>query len=223
MRCPNCAGDGKKNGKDVYGKQRFKCRECRKTYNEPRPMAGSRTPIKQVAFALNLMLEGTSARAIERLTQINYETVIGWMVQAGEQCRDFLPYSVYHVQAKDVEVDEQWGFVFCKERTAFNTGRGPDVGDAYVFTAVERNSKLVLAYHLGKRDHDNTEVFAEKLRMATSGRFQLSTDGFGPYRTVMPDTFGSQVDFAQLIKTYSNPKEAERRRYSPPTRRLSRR
>lgn len=215
MTCPGCASIGKKHGKDRHGQQRYKCRECGKTYLDPRPMAGTQTPLKEIAFALNLLLEGTSSRAIERLTGTNYESVIQWMVKAGTQCQDFLPYSVYRTQVQDVEVDEQWGFVFCKERTAFNTNRGPEVGDCYVFTAVERNTKLVLAYHVGKRDHDNTEVFADKLRIATSGRFQLSTDGFGPYRTVMPDTFGQQVDFAQLVKTYSNPKEAERRRYSP--------
>ena len=89
MKCPTCTAEGCKHGKDKSGQQRYRCGQCRKTYLAPKPMAGSRTPLKQVAFALNLLLEGTSARAIERLTGINYETVIEWMVQAGEQCRDY--------------------------------------------------------------------------------------------------------------------------------------
>ncbi len=116
-----------------------------------------------------------------------------------------------------MEVDEQWGFIFCKEKTAFFKNYGPEVGDAYVFTAIERTTKMVLAFHLGKRDPDNTITFSEKLKMATSGRFQLSTDGYGPYRTAIPDTFGDQLDFAQIVKSYSNPSEKERRRYSPPS------
>ena len=216
MKCPCCASEGRKHGKDKSGQQRYRCCQCRKTYLAPKPMAGSRTPLKQVAFALNLLLEGTSARAIERLTGINYETVIEWMVQAGEQCRDYLPFAVYQHEVADVEVDEQWGFVFCKEKTAFLHNYGPEVGDAYVFTAIERTTKLVLAFHLGKRDVDNTEYFASKLNMATAGRFQLSTDGYRPYLTAIPAAFRQGIDFAQLAKNYANPDEAERRRYSPP-------
>ena len=61
-------------------------------------------------------------------------------------------------------------------------------------------------------------MFADKLRTATSGRFQLTTDGFQPYAEVVPGAFGGNLDFAQLIKQYANPKEEENspeRRYSP--------
>jgi len=179
-------------------------------------MAGSRTPLKQIAFALNLLLEGTSARAIERLTGLNYETVIEWMVKAGQQCQDFLAFSVYQHKVTEVEVDEQWGFVGCKEKTAVLNNYGPEVGDAYVFTAIERTTKLVLAFHLGKRDVDNTEYFASKLNVAIGGRFQISTDGYGPYRTAIPAAFHQTIDFGQLVKSFANPEEPERRRYSPP-------
>ncbi|MBM3997897.1 MAG: hypothetical protein FJ303_27720 [Planctomycetes bacterium] len=59
-----------------------------------------------------------------------------------------------------------WGFIHCKEKTAFLKGYGPEVGDCYVFTAIERTTKLVLAFHCGKRDVDNTEYFASKLNMS---------------------------------------------------------
>lgn len=49
--------------------------------------------------------------------------------------------------------------------------------------------------------------------MATSGRFQLSTDGFRPY---INDALRNEVDFGRLVKSYSNPQEAERQQYSPP-------
>jgi len=38
---------------------------------------------------------------------------------------------------------------------------------------------------------------------------QLTTDGFKPYRPSVEDTFGGEVDFAQLIKVYGEvPKRA---------------
>ncbi len=79
---------------------------------------------------------------------------------------------------------------------------------------MESNTKLVLNFALGKRNQATTDVFIEGLRHATSGRFQITTDGFAPYRSAIPNTLGDRVDFAQLIKVYRATPEGERR-YSP--------
>ncbi len=121
------------------------------------------------------------------------------------------------VPVKDVEADELWGFVGMKKITRLHkaiTREG--VGDAYTFVAMERNTKLVLAWHLGDRDVPSTEAFTEKLHYATSGHFQLTTDGFLPYRHAVSYSLGTRVDFAQLIKVYGkNDREGEQK-YSPP-------
>jgi len=105
--------------------------------------------------------------------------------------------------------------VGCKEKTRERNNYAEYFGDAYCFTAIERDTKLMIAWHLGKRSPQDTLLFAEKLSRATNGRFQLTTDGFTPYRTAIPHTLGSRVDFAQLVKVYGFP-EGEERRYSPP-------
>ena len=79
----------------------------------------------------------------------------------------------------------------------------PHVGDAYTFVGIERNTKLILAWHLGQRDMPDTEVFTEKLNRATSGHFQLSTDGWVGYPGAVSYSLGTRVDFAQLIKVYA--------------------
>ena len=72
---------------------------------------------------------------------------------------------------------------------------------------------MIVSYLLGKRDEDDTWQFAGELRKATSGRFQLSTDGWRSYRTAMPAELGSRIDFAQLVKVFKNqPREGK---YSP--------
>src|SRR5882762_1748566 len=92
----------------------------------------------------------------------------------------------------------------------------PFVGDAFTFVGIERNTKLVLAWHLGDRDNVNTEAFTEKLNYATSGHFQLTTDGLTTYYDAISYSLGTRVDYAQLIKVYGkNDVEAERK-YSPP-------
>jgi hypothetical protein len=37
-----------------------------------------------------------------------------------------------------------------------------------------------------------------------ANRVQLTTDGHKPYPTAVEDAFGSDIDFAQLIKIYGN-------------------
>ena len=89
-----------------------------------------------------------------------------------------------------------------------------DMGDAYCFTALERASKFIITWHLGKRCPADTYAFAQKLRDATNGRFQLTTDGFRPYLTAILGTLGGRVDFATLVKVYGE--SEDERRYSPP-------
>jgi IS1 family transposase len=84
----------------------------------------------------------------------------------------------------------------------------------YCFVAIERNTKLILAWHLGRRTAHDTSLFTEKLREATAGRFQITTDGFHPYPNAIKRSFGIDVDHSQLIKVYSSPRDGDQR-YSP--------
>lgn len=79
----------------------------------------------------------------------------------------------------------------------------------------ERNTKLVLAYQVGKRTLQNAFRLMRKLRRATSDdRFQLTTDGLKAYETAVDEIISDRVDFAQLIKIYASSREGEQR-YSP--------
>jgi IS1 family transposase len=94
-----------------------------------------------------------------------------------------------------------------------NSVESDELGDAWTFTAIERHTKLILAWHLGQRSYEDTVVFTEKLAYATSGSFQVTTDGFKPYRDAIPLSLGKRVNFAQLAKLYGgNPSELGRSR-----------
>ena len=88
------------------------------------------------------------------------------------------------------------------------------LGDAYCFVEIERNTKLILAWHLGRRSAHDTRLFMEKLREATDGRFQLTTDAFPPYPNAVERSFGIDVDYAQMQKVYAAARDGEQR-YSP--------
>jgi hypothetical protein len=88
------------------------------------------------------------------------------------------------------------------------------IGDAHTFVAIERNSKLVLNFALGRRDIATTQMFIEGLRDAVApGMFQISTDGFQPYIGSHRRHAWDRVDFAQIIKTYASPDAEGQRRY----------
>ena len=80
---------------------------------------------------------------------------------------------------------------------------------------MERNTKLVLTYHVAKRSSEGVWEFIDNLYFATSGRFQVSTDGYGPYQSAIPLVFKFGIDFAQVIKRFGGIDREDRRRYSP--------
>jgi transposase-like protein/IS1 family transposase len=209
MLCPKCQGECSKFGKNRNGSQRLRCEACKKTYTDEstRPVDRRCVDEKTAVLAIRMLLEGNSVRSTERLTGIHRDTIIGIMVEAGEKCERFLEKTIRKVNVDDVQADEIWGFVGCKQRTATLKGYSEEKGDAWTFVAVERFTKLVLAWHVGKRTPGDAIIFAEKLRDATEGRFQLSTDGFTPYTAVVPMAFedGEGIDYGQLVKTYGTP------------------
>jgi transposase-like protein/IS1 family transposase len=220
VNCPKCQSEHtSKFGKDRNGNQRYKCMDCKKTFGdcEPKPLGDMRIGMDKAVFAIRLLLEGMSIRATERLTGLHRDTLCDLVLIVGRNCAKFLKKTVQNVTVKEVECDELWGFIAMKEKTRMLLNR-PEAtnGDCYTYVAMERNTKLVLTWHCGKRDSNNTWEFIDNLRFAAAGRFQVSTDGYKPYTSAIPQVFESQVDFAQLIKQYGGSTDTQpHTRYSP--------
>jgi transposase-like protein/IS1 family transposase len=226
MNCPTCQTETRKRGKDRKGNQRFYCAVCFKSFIEPqnKPLDGMYLPIEKAGVCIALLMEGTSLRSVERLTGISLHTLLDLLVIVGEKCEAFLTNRIQNVPVDDVECDELWCFVQMKEKTLKERLKHEDMeweqieklGDAYTFVGFERNTKLVLAWHLGRRTAEDTHTFSKKLARATGEDFQITTDGFAPYRDAIVSNLEHKgIDFAQLTKVYAAPKEEERR-YSPP-------
>lgn len=218
MTCTTCKVECRRFGKHRNGLQRFRCPDCGKTYTEAheRPLGDMLIPIDKAVLALQLLLEGSSVRTTERITGLHRDTILRLLVLAGERSERLMARLIVHIPVKDVECDEIWGYVAKKEgRKLPHEQHNEAIGDAYCFVAIERNTKLVLNFALGRRNQATTSIFIEGLRLATSPqRFQITTDGFAPYRNAIDYTLSDRVDFAQLIKVYAAPREGEAR-YSP--------
>ncbi|MBN2024695.1 MAG: hypothetical protein JW809_18095 [Pirellulales bacterium] len=167
-------------------------------------------------LCLRMLLEGNSIRSVERLTGVHRDTVVSLVVYVGQRCQRFMEAAIQDVPVEEVQADEIWGYVGCKNKTKERCGYGEEFGDAFCYTAIERHTKLLLAWHLGKRTPNNTHVFAQKLQKATAGRFQLTTDGYRPYRLAMWAALRTRIDFAQLLKIFNSTSGRQTEaRYSP--------
>src|ERR1022692_4385829 len=218
MMCPICQGGTRRFGWNRNGSQRYRCDACEKTFTDEqtRPQDHRCVEPAKLLTILNMLLEGSSIRSLERVCHVGRNTIMRAMVEAGENCRAFMEKKVQSVTCEDVQADEIWGFVGMKEKTRIRRGLAEDgVGDVWCFTAIERHTKLILTWHVGKRTPTDTAVFADNLYFATRGRFQLTTDGFTPYRTAIPAILGGRVDFATLVKVYGESEDD--RRYSAGT------
>ncbi|MBI2815839.1 MAG: IS1/IS6 family transposase [Acidobacteria bacterium] len=204
-----------------YGKkriQRYLCKQCGKFYSEPqnKPL-DSRLPMEKVTMILHCLVEGNSVRGTARLCDVEKRTVLNLLKAAGDHCERLLEKRICNVSVNDVQLDETWSYVFKKEGHKWMYEMDNErIGDAYTFIGIERDSKLIVAWHLGKRTSESTNVFIEKLRKATgNNRFQISTDGFPAYPPAIENTFGADVDNGQIVKTYGKPEEGRAERYSP--------
>jgi transposase-like protein/IS1 family transposase len=219
MQCQACQAPAKKNGRDRRGNQRYRCLTCSKRFADrpERPLGEMRLPVERALLILHLLTEGSSVRTVERVTGTEKKTILRLLVQVGTGCERMLTETVKGVPVEDVESDEIWGYVRCKEGTKTRRGiTDLEAGDAYCFIGLERHSKLVLAWHLGRRTAFDTHDFMAKLSAATAGGFQLTTDGFNAYPDAVEYHFGARVDYAQLVKEFGQEGGEETRRYAPP-------
>lgn len=219
MECAACQSPAKRFGKDRKGNQRYRCLTCRKTFSErpERPLGAMRLPVDKALLCLHLLCEGSSVRAIERITEVGKRTILNLLVQVGEGCERMLEETVKAVPVQDVQADELWTYIKCKQGTRERRKiADPDAGDAYCYFGIERTSKLVLAWHLGRRNAWDAHDFMEKLSRATAGTFQLSTDGFNGYPNAVEFCLGARVDYAQVVKEFASAGGEEARRYAPP-------
>ena len=170
---------------------------------------------KQTAI-LAAHVEGTSIRSIERMTGVHRDTIMRLIVRTGQNCGRLLNERVVRIPAKHIQVDEIWTYVF-KKQARLSSLDHPDMGDQYVFIGMDADTKLVISHLIGKRDAVSAYEFMRDLKDRVHGRPQVTTDGFRPYINAVEDTFGADVDYAQLVKLYGQPKEASGSRdwYAP--------
>jgi IS1 family transposase len=171
--------------------------------------------IDKQAMVIGALVEGSSIRSVERMTGVHRDTITRLMVRVGDGCEKLMNQEMRELTCKHIQVDELWCYVGKKQRHVLPTDDQSKVGDFWTWIALDSDSKLVPSYKVGKRTLPVAIEFIDDLSSRLANRVQISSDGLRAYVDAIERGFGTDVDYAQIVKSY----EAEpigAGRYSPP-------
>src|SRR6186997_1000219 len=100
------------------------------------------------ANVIAMLCEGSSIRAIERITGVHRDTIMRLGVRVGQACKGLMDAKMRNIPAKQIEVDEIWGFIGAKRKNAARAGA---FGDIWTFIALDADTKLIPSFICGKR------------------------------------------------------------------------
>ena len=178
----------------------------------------NKLPLKTRSMILNMLCEGQSMRATARLTDVSFNTVAKLLIDAGKVCADLHDERVQGVTASRIQCDEIWSFTYAKQKNVATAKAAPQVaGDTWTWTALDADTKLIVSSMVGGRDAEYANAFMDDVASRLANRVQMTTDGHKAYLEAVEGAFGSDVDYAQLIKLYGEPtgQKGHERKYSP--------
>ncbi|MBI4336797.1 MAG: IS1 family transposase [Chloroflexi bacterium] len=164
------------------------------------------------------LCEGNSIRSTSRMMGVAVNTVVKLLRELGAACLDYQDKTMHNLPCKRLQCDEIWSFVYSKAKNVPERHQGEfGYGDVWTWTAIDAATKLVPCWHVGARNADDAHQFITGLAARLTHRVQLTTDGHTPYLEAVEGAFGSEIDYAMLIKLYGpvEPTKEARRRYSP--------
>ena len=111
-------------------------------------------------LVLNLLVEGSSMRSISRVADVSINTVSKLLAEAGAAYEDFHDKTVRGVVSKRSQCDEIRSFVYAKAKNVPTAKAAPEgAGDCWTWTAIDADSKLMVASAVGDRDASDANAF----------------------------------------------------------------
>ena len=175
----------------------------------------NRLPLEKRTQIIGLLVEGNSLRTASRLADVSINTVTKLLVDVGEACQRYHDEHVQGVKSKRVQCDEIWSFIYAKDKNLPEKFHGAyGMGSIWTWVALDSDSKLAVSWLVGNRDAQYARIFINDVASRLKNRVQLTTDGLKAYLDAVDESFGTEIDFAQLVKLYGKSLEGEHR-YSP--------
>lgn len=176
----------------------------------------NKLPLAKRVQILSMLCEGSSMRSISRVVDVSINTVSKLLEDAGRACAVHHDTAVRGVNAKRVQCDEIWSFCYAKQKNVATAKAAPEqAGDVWTWTALDADTKLIVAYLVGGRDAEYADAFMADLATRLTSRVQLTTDGHKAYLEAVEGAFGADIDYAMLVKIYGASPTGATGRYSP--------
>ena len=142
----------------------------------------NRLSTEKQAQILACLVEGNSMRATCRIAGVAKKTPEKLLRDIGQACWDYHNKHVRNLTVKRVQCDEVWSFVGCKSKNVPISKRQLfGWGSVWTWTAIDSDSKLMIAWHVGERNVRSALTFMHDVRSRLANRVQLTSDGWRPY------------------------------------------
>jgi len=162
------------------------------------------------------LIEGNSINATCRMLGVGKHTILRLLEDAGCACAAYHDTNVRNLRVTRAQCDEVWSFIYAKQKNVTAEQMAEGAGDCWTWTCIDADTKLVISYLLGDRGASTAQEFMQDVSSRISNRIQLTTDGHRVYADAVENAFGSEIDYAMLVKLYGASNEGESR-YSPAT------
>ena len=149
------------------------------------------------------------------MIDVSLNTVTKLLLDVSTAVAAYQDHTLRDLPCKRIQCDEIWSFCYAKAKNVPEEKKGEwGYGDVWTWVALCADTKLVPSYLVGPRDAGAAYTFMQDLADRLQGRVQLTTDGHRPYLEAVEDAFGSEIDYAMLVKIYGADLQGDTR-YSP--------
>ncbi|WP_441290211.1 IS1 family transposase [Sorangium sp. KYC3313] len=161
-------------------------------------------PAERRLEVLAALVNGTTIRSTERMTGVHRDTIGRFAQAIGEGCARLHDRLVRDLTSPLVDLDEQHSWCKVRQKQLDPAKHSAaEMGEQWTWAAICRTSKLIIAWHVGKRDQESADALVEDVRARLTVMPQVTTDGLGLYAQPIAANFGRAVPYGQMIKNFT--------------------
>ncbi len=190
----------------------FVANACSCKYN----VSMNKLPLHKQVQVISALVEGSGINSTVRMTDVSKPTILKLIADLRKVCWEYQDKNLRNLSCTKIQADEIWNFCYAKEKNVPADKKGKfGYGNVWTWVALCADTKLVPCWYVGGRDAKSAHTFMNDLASRLSSRVQLTTDGHKAYLEAVEGAFGSEIDYAMLVKIYGNEPEPQEVRYSP--------
>lgn len=173
------------------------------------------TPAKRIQV-IAALVEGNSIRATVRMTGASKNAIQRLLAAIGPACEAYQNHALRNLPCRKIQCDEIWSFCYAKDKNLPQEKQGKfGFGSVWTWTALCADTKLIATWKIGTRGAATAYALMHDLAGRLNHRIQLTTDGHRVYADAVESAFGSEIDYAMLVKIYGADRVESEARYSP--------